>query len=80
MVTVTVPRGARAVRIHLVRYDIEKHKVVESLRKNKSVSVGPVWVLGIEVHEFVEQDMGHWGHAHGGARMADVGFVDSIDL
>lgn len=50
------------------------------LRENESVAVEPVRVLWVEGHEFVEQDVGHWCHAHWGARMANVGFGDGIDL
>jgi hypothetical protein len=50
------------------------------LRQDKSISVEPVWILGVEGHEFVEEDVGHWGHAHRSARMARVGLEGGIDL
>ena len=50
------------------------------LRENESVAIKPVRVLWVEGHEFVEQDVSHWCHAHWGARMANVGFGDGIDL
>ncbi len=50
------------------------------LRKNKSIPVDPVRVFWVEGHEFVEQDMGHWGHAHRGTGMTGVGFESGIDL
>jgi hypothetical protein len=37
-------------------------------------------ILWVECHEFVEQDVGHRGHAHRGTRMAGVGGDSSIDL
>lgn len=52
----------------------------KDLRKNKSVSVNPLGILGVECHEFVEQDVGHWGHAHRGAGVAGVGLESGIDL
>jgi hypothetical protein len=53
---------------------------VYNLRQDKSISVEPVWVFGVKGHEFVEKDVGHWGHAHRSARMAGVGFEGGIDL
>jgi hypothetical protein len=50
------------------------------LRQDKSISVEPVWILGVEGHEFVEEDVGHWGHAHRSARMTGVGLEGGIDL
>ena len=50
------------------------------LRENKAIPVEPIWVLGVEVHEFVKEDMSYRGHAHGSARMAGVGFRGGIDL
>ena len=49
-------------------------------RENESVAIKPVRVLWVEGHEFVEQDVSHWCHAHRGTRMANVGFGDGIDL
>ena len=40
------------------------------LRENESISVDPVRIRRVEAHEFVEHDMGHWGHAHGRTRVA----------
>jgi hypothetical protein len=75
-----LPRNVRAARIHLFEYEAEGLEIDADLRENESVSVEPVWVLGVEGHEFVEQNMGRWGQAHGGARMAGVGFEGGIDL
>jgi hypothetical protein len=54
--------------------------MVVDLRKNESVPVDPVWILRVKGHEFVEEDMGNRGHAHGGAGMAGVRFESGIDL
>lgn len=50
------------------------------LREYESISVDPIRVLRVEGHEFVEEDVGHGGHAHGGAGMAGVRFESGIDL
>lgn len=50
------------------------------LREYESISVDPIRVLGVEGHEFVEEDVGDGGHAHGGAGMAGVRFESGIDL
>ena len=50
------------------------------LRQNESISVDPVWIGGIEAHEFVKEDVGCWSQAHGGARMPRVGLEGRIDL
>lgn len=57
-----------------------KKKAEEYVRKNKAVAVDPVGVLGVERHELVEQDVGHWGHAHGRTRVTRVGLECGIDL
>ena len=49
-------------------------------RENKSIAVDPVWIRGIEAHEFIEHNMGDGRHAHRGARVAGVGFEGGIDL
>lgn len=50
------------------------------LREHKSISVDPIGVLGVERHEFVEENMGHRRHAHRGAGMPGVCLEGSIDL
>ena len=50
------------------------------LREDESIAIEPIWVLWIEGHEFVEQDMGNRCHAHRGARVAGVGSEGGIDL
>lgn len=52
----------------------------KDLREDKSIPVDPVWVLRVESHEFVEQDVCGGSQAHRGARMAGVGFGGSINL
>ena len=50
------------------------------IRENKTITVDPVGVLGVEVHELVEQNVGHGGHAHGGTRVARVSLGGGINL
>lgn len=50
------------------------------VRENETVAVEPIGVLWVESHELVPEDVGDRGHAHGGARMARVGFDGGIDL
>ena len=50
------------------------------LRQDETIAIDPVWVLGVEIHEFVEHDMGNGCHAHGSSRMAGIGFGGGIDL
>jgi hypothetical protein len=50
------------------------------LREDESVSIQPVWVLWVEGHGFVEQDVSDRSHAHGGARMAGIRCKGGIDL
>ena len=38
--------------------------------EHEAISVQPVWVGGIEGHEFVEENVGNWCHTHGRARVA----------
>lgn len=58
---------------------ILKHASV-AVRKHKAISVEPAGILRVEGHELVEENMGHWGHAHGCARMAGVRLKGGIDL
>lgn len=53
---------------------------VRDLREDKSVAVEPVWVLRVESHEFVKEDMSYGCHAHRGTWMAGVGIESGIDL
>jgi hypothetical protein len=50
------------------------------VRENETITVGPVGVLGVEVHELVEQNVGDGGHAHGGTGVARVGLGGGINL
>lgn len=50
------------------------------LRENESITIDPVGVVGVESHEFVEEDVGNGCHAHGRAGMPGVGFEGGIDL
>lgn len=51
-----------------------------NLRENKTISIQPIGVLGIEGHEFIEENVGSRSKAHGGAGMAGIGFEGGIDL
>ena len=50
------------------------------LREYESISIEPIRILRVEVHKFVEKNVGNGRHAHGGAGMPGVGFERSIDL
>ena len=50
------------------------------IRENEAVPVDPVGVLGVEVHELVEQNVGHRGHAHRGTGVTRVGLGGGIHL
>lgn len=52
----------------------------ESLRKNETVSVDPIGVLGVESHELVKKHMRDRGHAHRRTGVAGVSLSGSIDL
>lgn len=51
-----------------------------AVRKDESIAVDPFWVLWVVVHDPVEENVGHWGHSHGSARMARVCVEGRIDL
>jgi hypothetical protein len=50
------------------------------LRKNEAITVDPIWVLWVESHELVEENVSHRGHTHGRARVARVSSDGGIDL
>ena len=50
------------------------------LRQDETIAIDPVWVLGVEIHELVEHDMGNGCHAHGSSGMTGIGFGGGIDL
>ncbi len=52
----------------------------EDVREHKSVPVNPVWVLGVEGHEFVEEDVSGGREAHRRSGMTGVCFESRIDL
>lgn len=49
-------------------------------REDESVSVGPIWVLRVEGHAFVEKNMRDGCHAHWSSGMAGIGSNGRIDL
>jgi hypothetical protein len=50
------------------------------VRKDETIAVDPIGVLGVESHELVPDNVSHRGHAHRGARVARVGRESGIDL
>lgn len=50
------------------------------IRENETITVGPVRVLGVEVHELVEQNVGHGGHTHRGTGVTGVSLGGGINL
>lgn len=77
-------RSARSIRIFVFTTSKgeTRHKsdIFQDLREDESISIQPVWVLWVERHEFVEQDVSDRSHAHGGARMAGICCEGGIDL
>lgn len=49
-------------------------------REHESISVDPIWVLWVVVHEFVEENVSDWSHAHRSSRMTGVGLCGGINL
>lgn len=49
-------------------------------REDKSIPIDPVGVLWVELHELVKENMGNWGHSHGGTRVTRVRIRDRISL
>ena len=50
------------------------------LRQDETITVDPVGVLWVEGHELVEEHMSDGSQAHGGARVAGIGFEGGIRL
>ncbi|KAH3662800.1 hypothetical protein OGATHE_004376 [Ogataea polymorpha] len=48
-----------------------------TVRKDKSISVDPVWVLWVEFHLGVD-GVGGWSHSHWGTRVPGVGLGDDV--
>jgi hypothetical protein len=59
---------------------VKVYELIEYLRENETITVDPFWVLRVVLHDLVEEDVGHRGHAHWGAGMARVGLEGGIDL
>lgn len=55
-------------------------RISSNLRENESVTVSPLGVLGVEVHESVEENMGSRSTAHRGTGVTRVGLGRGIDL
>jgi hypothetical protein len=54
----------RNIKTKKVKHDVLKSTSV-TVGKDKSVTVSPVRVLGVNLEELGEQGMGHWSTAHG---------------
>ncbi len=52
----------------------------KGLREDETISIQPMWVLGIEGHEFVEENMSDWSQPHRGSGVAGVRLEGGIDL
>ena len=63
--------AVRKSQVSSRRYDV---------REDETITIEPVWVLGVEAHELVEHDVGDGCHAHGSAGMTGIGFEGGIDL
>ena len=50
------------------------------IREDKSVTVSPVGILGVKLHELVEENVGHRGHAHRGTGVTGVRLCGGINL
>jgi hypothetical protein len=53
---------------------------LRDLREDKSIAIDPIWILRVEGHKLVEQDVSHRSHAHGRSGVTGVGRIGSIDL
>lgn len=53
---------------------------IEDVREDETIAVDPAWVLWVEGHELVEQDVSYRSHAHGRSGMTGVGRKGGIDL
>lgn len=81
-------RGTNAEVLQVIDGQVVAKKVQQSILQHAPVTVGqnetvpvrPVRVLGVEVHEFVEEHMGHGSHAHGGTGVPRVSLEGGIDL
>ena len=51
-----------------------------AIGQHKAVSVQPIWILRVEGHEFVKEDVGDRRHAHRRTWVAGVGLEGGIDL
>ena len=50
------------------------------LRENEAISVEPIWVLGVEGHKLVEEDVSGWSQAHWSPGVTGVRLEGGIDL
>ena len=81
-------RGTYTEALQVVHGNIIAEKVQQSILQHTTVTVGenetipvdPVGVLGVEVHELVEENVGHGSHAHGGTGVPRVGLEGGINL
>ena len=60
-----------------VQHAVKQHRCMTT-RKNETISIGPVWLGGIEFHRVVEKLVGNRGQSHGGSRVSAVGSLHRI--
>jgi hypothetical protein len=71
------------VHANLVAEEVEEsilqHAPV-SIEQDEAIPIDLVWILRIEGHKLIEENVGDWRHPHGRARMARVRLERGIDL
>ena len=73
----------RSLRVRSSTAAVPKSQVCSrrsDVREDETITIEPIWVLGVEAHELVEHDVGDRCHAHGGSGMTGIGFEGGIDL
>jgi hypothetical protein len=68
----------QTARMTIPRRSVSRNEF-RHLRKDKTIPVQPMRILGVESQKFVEEDVGDGSHAHGGPWMARVCLCRHID-
>mmetsp|Transcript_4819 Transcript_4819/g.13917 ORF Transcript_4819/g.13917 Transcript_4819/m.13917 type:complete len:466 (-) Transcript_4819:590-1987(-) len=63
---------------HQVKEGVVEHRSVSS-GQNEPITLGPLRVRAVGLHELLEEHVGHRGAAHGQTGVSRVGLVDSVD-
>lgn len=66
------PHTHRQVEAHQVQDGVLEHGAV-ARAQHEAIPVGPLGVLGVDIHEVLPDDVGHGGAAHGQPRVARLG-------